>query len=327
MVKNINLCGLGNGLIDLLAHVSDEDVARLQLRKGEMTLVDYNTQAKALEYLKDKKQSRCSGGSAANTIIAFTAFGGKSAYKTVLGADEFGDFYADEFGKLGVELFAGRVSDMPTGVCLVLVTPDSERTMLTFLGATETFNKSNINEEAIARSEWLYIEGYKFSQLHSAEAVFEAVDIAKANKTKVALTFSDAFITENFRDSLEKVVDKSDLLFCNENEAKSYAKRETPEEAFEELSRQCSNIAVTYGVLGSKILWNKERVDIPSVKAIAVDSTGAGDMYAAGFLYGISSKNAAEYAGKLASLAASKVVAQIGARLGVDHKTLLKEII
>ena len=322
--KNMDLCGLGNALVDLQFEVNEDEFKEIGYGKGDMILVEEDKQILHLNKLKDKQNNRCSGGSAANTIIAFSQFGGKSAYMTVLGNDNLGSFYASEFKSLGIELNAEHLNDKQTGTCLVLITPDSERTMLTYLGATSEFGENNINEEIIKRSKWIYIEGYKFSEESSTKAIYKAVDIAKKHGTKIAVTFSDTFITEIFKNHLEYVVDNADLLFCNESEALSYTKAETIEAAFGMLSEKCPNLAVTKGSKGSLIRWEGKNYEIPTYPASPKDTTGAGDMYAAGFLYGIIKSDNPERAGHFASIASASVVSQFGARF--EEKTA-KEII
>ena len=185
MEKDIQLCGIGNGLVDLQYEVDFEILEQLNAKHGQMTLVEADWQEETLAKLSDRKHNRCSGGSAANTIIAFNKFGGKAAYITSLGGDEFGRFYGYEFTAMGIELKTKYTHEAPTGVCLVLITPDSERTMLSSLGASALFSADNIDNELIARSEWLYVEGYKFSQPKSATAVLLAVEEAKKNNTKM----------------------------------------------------------------------------------------------------------------------------------------------
>lgn len=320
MNKDLDLCGLGNALVDLQCEVSDSEFKKLGFERGSMNLIDLDKQKKIMSALKDKKFNRCSGGSAANTIIAYSQFGGKAAYKTILGKDEFGDFYANEFKELGIELSAEQLNTAPTGTCLVLITPDSERTMLTFLGATSNFAEDNVDEEVIARSEWLYVEGYKFSEESGTKAVYKAVELAKKHKTKIAVTFSDGFITDIFHSQLEHVVNNADLIFCNETEAMSYTKTENMNEAFGKLSGICPNLAVTKGADGSLIKWDGKKYEIPVYPANLKDTTGAGDMYAAGFFYGIVKTSSPEKAGSLGAIASAKVVSQLGARLSLESR-------
>jgi sugar/nucleoside kinase (ribokinase family) len=320
--KDIQLCGLGNGLVDLLYEVEYGLIDRLGLKKGEMRLVDKDLQSQLLKHLEGKPHHRCSGGSAANTIIAFTQFGGRSAYKTVLGSDEFGYFYASEFHSLGINLLAPHI-DEPTGTCIVLVTPDSERTMNTSLGATAHFGIEHISSEFIERSQWIYLEGYKFSAKSSTEALFYAIDLAQKFNTKVALTVSDVAIVTNFFDDVMKAIMNSDLLFCNENEAKALTESHSVVEAVSKLKKLIKNFVVTCGDKGSYVVFGEKEIDIPSYKATPIDTTGAGDMYAGGFMFGLINFNNIEFAGHLGSLAASKVVSQFGARLSGTFKEML----
>lgn len=327
MKKDIQLCGLGNGLIDLQYEVSFDRLNELNLKKGEMLLVDSEKQSEILKSFENEKQVICSGGSAANTVIAFSSLGGKSAYMTVLGKDDFGNYYSEEFKKLGIELAAPQIETDNTGTCIVFITPDSERTMHTALAATATFGAKNINPIFIERAQWLYIEGYKFSEQSSTEAIYIALDIAKSNNTKIAVTFSDLFITEIFKDNLQKVVDKSDLVFCNANEAMSYTKTNTIDDAYNTLCNIVPNVVLTNGAKGSLIRWNNEDLSIPSYKASPKDTTGAGDMFAGAFLFGISEYNDPKIAGHLASYLSARIVSQFGARLNEDPVALKNQLL
>jgi len=228
---------------------------------------------------------------------------------------------------MGISLRAPVINDMPTGTCLVLITPDSERTMFTNLGASAMFSIHDLDEEAIARAKWIYMEGYEFSEKSTSEAKFAATDIALKNKTKIALSFSDTFITENFKNSLMRVAEVSDLVFCNESEAQSFTKSDSTEDAFQRLCGISKSVAITRGANGSIIKWDTFALEAPAYPAKAIDSTGAGDMYAAGFLYGLISTESVDLAAHLGSYAASRIVAQIGARYRGDHIELKKKIL
>lgn len=327
MNKDIHLTGLGNGLVDIQFEISEEDLNDIGLRKGEMLLANAEKQKELLEKLSERVNHQCSGGSAANTIIAFSKFGGKAAYKTVLGNDIFGKFYAQEFKDLGIVLKAEFLITDPTGTCVVLITPDAERTMHTSLGATAKFTKDHLDEDIIARSEWLYVEGYEFSTPNGAEASLIATEMALKHNTKVAVTFSDHFITQGFRNDLLKVAEKSDLIFCNEHEAVSFTGEENTAKAFDKLCTKYKNVVVTKGASGSIVHWQGKNHQIPAYETKPLDTTGAGDMYAGGFLYGIISTGSAEKAGHLGSYASSRVVSQFGARLAEDHKGIVKSVI
>lgn len=327
MERDLDICGLGNGLMDLQCSVSDQEIKDFGLFKGEMRLVDKVNQTALLKNLKDRNFTKCSGGSAANTIIALAEFGGKAAYSTVLGNDEYGHYYSEEFKELGIKLISPFLDTEPTGTCLVLITPDSERTMYTCLGATAFLSKEHLNDEFIARTKWLYLEGYNFCAPNSTEALFYALNKAKEAGTKVALTFSDVFIIDSFNDNLKKVVPQCDLIFCNENEAKLYTGKESIDEAYITLCSQVPNVALTMGAEGSLIHWEGKDYKIPSYPANLIDTTGAGDMFAGAFMYGINYLNSAEQAGHLASLAAAKVVSQMGARMKENYKDLINQVL
>ncbi|MCX6154652.1 MAG: adenosine kinase [Candidatus Kapabacteria bacterium] len=326
MNKDIQLCGIGNGLVDFQFEVSFQELENLGYRRGEMRLIDITEVPDILFKVKDKKHNKCSGGSAANSVIAFTEFGGKAAYKTSLGDDDLGHFYSNEFKDMGIELRTAFLQSDPTGVCLVFITPDSERTMITALGATAKFDDKNLDSEIIKRSDWLYLEGYGFTQKPTTNAIYKAVDYALESGTKISVSFSDFFVTENFRDDLKYVVDRSDLVFCNETEALSYTQTTNLEDAFNFLSKTCPNLVITMGARGSKIKWGNQIYQIDPFETNSIDSTGAGDMFAGAFLFGMYKWNDAAKAGQLASLAASKVIAQLGARLKEDYNAILESI-
>ncbi len=319
-MKDIELCGLGNGLVDLQFVVSDDDLLAAGLNKGAMVLIDIESRNTLLNSFAHKEFYKVSGGSAANTLICFAQLGGKGAYKTVLGNDDFGTFYANEFHELGIILNSEHIDTAPTGVCVVFITPDSERTLYTCLAATDDFGVKNINEDIIARSEWLYIEGYKFTDPKSTAAIFQAIEIAKKHNTKIAVTFSDTFITELFKDNLLKVVEASDLVFCNESEALSFTNTDNADDAFKKLCKIAKNVAVTFGANGSKIMWEGNLYEIPSYKIDPVDTTGAGDSFAGAFFYGIIKNGDPIKSGHLASYISSQIVAQMGPRAKFDMK-------
>lgn len=326
-MKDIELCGLGNGLVDLQFLVSDEDLVKANLQKGAMILIDVDARNSLLQEFSSKDFHKVSGGSAANTIISFAQLGGKGAYKTVLGNDDFGYFYANEFKELGIVLNTEHIDTAPTGICVIFITPDSERTLYTCLAATANFGTQNINEDIIARSEWLYIEGYKFSEPNSTEAIFKAIDIARKHNTKISVTFSDTFITELFKDNVRKVVEVADMVFCNESEAKSFTQKDSSQDAFDELCKMTKNVAVTYGGDGSKIKWNGVIYDIPPYKVKPIDTTGAGDSYAGAFFYGIIKTGNPVAAGHLASYISSQIVSQMGPRAKFDMEDARNKIL
>ena len=326
MQKKYHLCALGNGLVDLQYRISNEVLDLVGIERGEMKLVSSEAQKIALDKLKGVDMHICSGGSAANTLIAFQNFGGKAAYFTSLGNDEFGHFYAKEFNEIGIDLFPYFYEDHPTGTCVVLITPDAERAMHTSLGATAFLQPEHINKQVIIDSEWIYLEGYELTTEGGAKALFKSLEVAKANGVKTALTFSDIFVIDIFKDNVAHIAKQADLIFCNEGEAKTFTGKEDSRTAFEELCSICPHVVMTLGAEGSLIKWDGVEYTIPSYPASPMDTTGAGDMFAAGFLYGIIHGMGPEKAGKLASLSAARIVSQMGARLNEDHRALINQI-
>lgn len=327
MKKNLQLTAIGNALIDLEYQIDYEVLDDLKLPKGEMRHTTHSHQKEIINKLNYKTFNQSSGGSAANTIISFRKFGGKSAYMTSLGNDDYGKIFKNEFLEHDIHLEAKIINSMPTGVCLVLITPDAERTMLTALGASSQFSIENLNEEIIKNSEWIYIEGYQLSTPQSAIACLEAAKFAKKASTKTAITFSDVFIIENYRETLEQLVSFSDLIFCNEAEALSFTRTNDIESAIKILSNQVPKFVITLGEKGSIIKWNKKLIDIPAYKVKPIDTTGAGDIYAGAFLYGIIHSGNPEKAGYMASYSSSRVITQMGAKLKDDHSKISQKFL
>lgn len=318
-MKNIQLTGIGNALVDIEYKVTEEELLGFGVNKGSMTLTDAARQHEMIAALGDRHAHRCSGGSAANTIIAFAQFGGKSAYSSILGADHYGEFYASEFRDMGIVLSADLVSGETTGSCLVLITPDSERTLNTTLAVNQHFCREHVREDIIRQSEWIYVEGYKLTDDNGVEAVDVALYYAKKHDTRVAVSCSDGFIVDVFGDTLRDVLKRTDLVFANEREATALANEEHAEDAYNKLSSDFSHVVVTNGALGSRVRWNGIEASVPAFAVEAVDATGAGDMYAGAFLYGVLHGHHPEHAARLASYASAQVVAQFGARLKASH--------
>lgn len=326
MNKTIDLCGIGNGLVDIQIEVDEKFIEQFSLNKGEMRLIDSENQQKIIEILKDFKIHKSSGGSAANTIITFAKFGGNAAYITSLGDDELGEFYSNEFKELNIELSAQKLYQQFTGTCLILITPDSERTMLTALGASAYLKPENIEERLIKNSKWIYIEGYEFTQKNSRDAIFTAIDMAKYYHTQISLTFSDVFIVENFRKDIIEATNKADLIFCNEKEAMKFSQIDDLNKVINFFELNTNNFVITKGKDGSIVKWQQNYYNIKAYPAIAKDTTGAGDTFAGAFLYGLIHKNSPILAGNLASYTSAKVVEQLGARLNYNFNIIKNKI-
>jgi sugar/nucleoside kinase (ribokinase family) len=307
--------GVGNALVDIQAQVNDETLERLKFAKGVMTLVDEPTQATVLNELDGTPINRCAGGSAANTLIGVADFGGKAAYAGKVGDDTLGEFCLADMRKMGVTIEVPP-ADGQTGTCVVLITEDAERTMLTHLGVSSTLSPADIDEDEIKKAKYVYIEGYLFTTTETKAAAYRAIELARKNNIKIAFTVSDPFLIEAFRDEFwELIKGPVDLLFCNLDEARSLTNRQDPIECAREIHKHAENVALTLGENGSLLMHEGEAIPIEGVDTNAIDTTGAGDMYAAGLLYGITNDLSWKQSGHLASHAAARIVAQLGARL------------
>jgi len=306
---------VGNALVDIQAQVSDETLESIGFPKGIMSLVDVDMQKKVLGAIDSLPTFRCAGGSTANSAIAVAQLGGKSAYAGKVGQDPIGDFFLEDIEGLGIASNVNR-SDKSTGTSVILITGDAQRTMLTHLGACQTLNEDDLDEALIGACKYVYVEGYLFSVPSSRQAALKTMEIAKSRGVKVAFTVSDPFLIQDHRDEfLELIEGPVDLLFCNEEEAKSLVKKTDSIDCAHELHRHAENVALTLGAKGSLIMHNGELIPIEGVEVDNVDTTGAGDMYAGGVLYGITNGMGWKKAGHIGSAAAARIVTQLGARL------------
>ncbi len=311
----LDVYGVGNALVDIEVHVSDEFLEEIDYAKGMMTLVDAETQKAILERLNGYSASRCAGGSAANTVFGVAGFGGKAAYSACIGRDEPGHVFQTDLTQLNVRNLAS-VIDGASGTCLVLITDDAQRTMLTSLGVSAKLGPDDIDEEAIREAAYVYIEGYLFASEPTRSAALRAIDIASKHDTKVAFTVSDPFLIQYHRDEFWQLIEGPvDLLFCNLEESRALTGLFDAVDCAREIHAHAENVALTMGPDGSVLMHNGDVIPIEGVSVDAVDTTGAGDMYAAGILYGITNGLTWEQSGRLASHAAARVVSQLGARL------------
>ncbi len=311
----INVYGVGNAIMDLQVQCDDAFLSANNIEKGIMTLTETADQQKILAALTKHDINYCSGGSAANTIVGIADMGGTVSYCGKTGSDNFGLQYASELRELGIH-FGAQASNEATGTCVVLITPDAQRTMLTNLGVSATLAPADIDEAMLKQAEYVYIEGYLFAGESTKQAALHAIDLAKKHNVKVALTISDPFLINFCRDEfLALIKGPVDLLFCNEDEASALTGEADPIDAAHVIHKDCANVALTLGKNGSIIMHQGEVIAIEGITIKAVDSTGAGDMYAAGVLYGITNGLTWKQAGHLASHAAAKIVSQLGARL------------
>jgi len=307
--------GVGNAIMDLQVQCDDAVLDSIGVEKGIMTLTEAAQQKHVLGGLASHPVNQCSGGSAANTIVGLADFGGKAAYACKVGNDAYGTQYLDEMRRLGIAVEVAP-SEGGTGTCVVLITPDAQRTMLTHLGVSATLGPDDINAAEIGKAKYVYIEGYLFAGDSTKAAALKAIKLAKEQGVKVALTVSDPFLIDLFRDQfIELIEGPVDLLFCNEQEARALTGFDNPVDCAQAIHKHAENVALTLGKNGSILMHQGEVIAVESMPVQAVDTTGAGDMYAAGVLYGITNGLSWQQAGPLGSHAAAQIVSRLGARL------------
>lgn len=319
--------GLGNALVDMEFEVTPDFLQKMDVQKGLMTLVDEARQAELVNNLNGLQHKRSCGGSAANTMIAVAQLGGSGFYSCKVANDELGEFYTKDLLSSGLKsnLSDGLTSGI-TGKCMVMITPDADRTMNTFLGITETFSEAELREEAIKNSKYIYMEGYLVTSPTGKAAAIKARDIAKANGVKTALTFSDPGIVGYFKTGFEEMVGEGvDIIFCNEAEAKSFTGTDDMNTAFEVMKKVAKTFAITTGAAGA-LLWDgSKEIQIVAAPVDAVDTNGAGDMFAGAFLYALTQGKSFGEAGKLACACSGKLVTQFAPRLKKEQTLDVKK--
>ncbi|WP_374762997.1 adenosine kinase [Yunchengibacter salinarum] len=315
------LC-MGNAIVDVIARVDDAFLDRHERIKGSMMLVDEATSAALYDAMPPAIER--SGGSAANTAVGIAAFGGAARYIGKVRDDQLGRVFSHDIRAAGVAFETPAASDGPaTATSMVLVTPDAQRTMNTYLGACVGLTVDDVDADAIKQAGILYVEGYLWDTPPQKEAVTRAMDIARENGVQVALTLSDSFCVDRFRAEFRALVEgRVDILFANEDELLSLYETQNLEEAKEQVRRCVDLVAVTRSEKGSIILHGDEGITVPALPTDVADSTGAGDLYAAGLLYALAAGLTLEQGGRLASMAAADVISYLGARPENDLRQL-----
>jgi sugar/nucleoside kinase (ribokinase family) len=317
--RDIDVVGIGNALVDVLSHETDAFVEAQGLVKGSMTLVDAD---RALEvYEAMAAGTEVSGGSAANTMVGVASLGGTAAYIGKVRDDQFGDIFVHDIRALGVEFDVSRaVVGDPTGRCMILVTPDGQRTMNTYLGASATLTPDDVDPALIARARAVYLEGYLWDPPQAKDAMRKAAALCEDDQI-VSLTLSDSFCVERHHDSfLDLIATHVDLLFANEHELAALTGEHDDIHTAVASARELVELAaITRGAAGSIVVTPDDAIVVPaSPVAHRVDTTGAGDLYAAGFLHGLTHGHDLATCGALGSLAAAEVIGHLGPRPETD---------
>ena len=316
MSRTYDVYGVGNALVDIQYVVEPETLQKLEIDKGIMTLVDQERQRQITEALDAKPVNSASGGSAANTMIGVAQFGGRPYYACQLGNDSWGDFYQLDLHSAGVATNPDNRGDGPTGQCLVMITPDADRTLNTFLGISGELDASQIEEEIVADSQFVYLEGYLLTSDNGDAACRRSQELARKHGTGVSLTLSDPAIVDFCRERFDHLVAAGiDLLFCNEEEARAFTGADDRDASCDRLADMVTAAWITCGADGAILVTNGGRELIPSTPVTAVDTTGAGDLFAGGVLFGLTNTYSDADAGRLGAYAAAQVVSQYGPRL------------
>ena len=322
--KKIDVLGIGNAIIDVIANADDTFLSNHNLNKGSMTLVDETVSKNIYASMENKVQM--SGGSAANTIFGISQLGCKSAFIGKRSNDELGNIFHADLANSDID-FTTRPLDTgePSARCLILVTSDAERTMATFLGSSSKLTLEDINEEQIASSKIVYLEGYLFDPEEAQEAFQKAAEYARMHNAKVAFTLSDAFCVERHRENMKDFVKNNvDILFSNEGEIKSLYETDILEGAYKLLKEDVAIGVVTQGDKGAAIIEQKAIHKIEAFSTKVIDTTGAGDFFAAGFLAGLSKNLDVMKAGVMGAACSAEIISHYGGRPENNLKQYIK---
>ncbi len=318
-----DLVGIGNALVDFEVQVDDAFIEQISVTKGGMTLSSAAEQKKVLEALQSRPRKISSGGSAANTVHGASVLGANSYYLGRVANDENGKHYTEDMRTCGVGFCGPGADEQGTGTCVILVTPDTERTMLTNLGVSASLHPENVDETIVRNSRAVYVEGYLWTGDETRQAGQEMAWLAKEEGIPVSFTLSYAFVVNSFRDSLVDFIEGTvDILFCNEVEAKAMTGESDSLVAFKKLQKMVDTVFLTLGSKGSLVgKRGQEPVEVRTFPVKAVDTTGAGDLFAAGSLYGILKGLSLEESAIIGSYCAAQVVSHMGGRLPVHSHT------
>lgn len=321
----LDVVGIGNAIVDVLARAETELLEDFGLTPGSMNLID-SEQADAL-YAQMGPAVEVSGGSAANTIAGIAGLGGKGGFIGKVANDQLGSVFTHDIQSLGVQFETPvATTGAPTAVSYILVTPDGQRTMNTYLGACQDLSPDDVDPDTIRAAQVTYLEGYLWDPPGAKEAFLKAIDIAHQAGRKISLTLSDMFCVDRYRiEFLHLLETHIDILFANDTEVMALYGVDTFEEAVARVRVDADVAALTRSADGSVILTNGERFDIAAAPATVEDTTGAGDLYAAGFLYGFTQGMPLGRCGEIASLCAGEIISHVGARAEVDLKAMIAE--
>ena len=328
MVKQYDVYGIGAALLDTECRVSDQFLETAGIEKGVMTLVDEKRQSEILISLAARENDfvRKCGGSVCNSIVAAGLLGSDTFFSGKVADDADGNIFMRELTAAGVDFHSVKSEAGVTGKCLVMITVDAERTMNTFLGASAQLSKREIDDSALLNSEWLYIEGYLATSIKHTEMAADIIKFAKASSVKVALSLSDPFVVEAYADNLRQIIGTGvDHIFCNKAEAIAFTGTSNEDEAASDLCKYSISHVVTSGADGARCFDGEHMIFSQGIEVDAIDTNGAGDMFAGAFLFAITSGKSYQWAADFANVCASMVVKKFGPRLDKDDFEMLKD--
>lgn len=328
-MSQYHVYGLGNALVDMEYQVTPEELKKMGIDKGVMTLMDVDQQSELMVWLSEHHVHRSAGGSAANSVIALSQLGGKGYYTCKVADDELGHLYADDLKANGVDTNAADLrEDGHTGRCIVFVTPDADRTMATYLGITGGLGRHELDPAALRASDYLYMEGYLATSATAREAAVRARGIAEEAGVKTALSLSDPNIVTHFKDQLIEMIGPGiDLVFANEDEAQGITATGSLEDAIAYMKSIGKEFVITRGPNPSLVWDGQELIEIAAHNVEPLDTVGAGDMFAGAFLYGLTQGWSHRAAGDLASAASARLIQTYGPRLtAAETRGVLAEV-
>jgi sugar/nucleoside kinase (ribokinase family) len=327
-MSHYHLYAIGNALVDSEYEVTDEHLGAMGVDKRHMTLIDGNRRAELLRHVTGHMPRRTGGGSAGNTVTAVAQLGGKAFYSCRVADDELGQFYADDLAHNGVatNLSHTRAQHGQTGCCMVFVTPDAERSMCTFLGATAELEENALHPKDIARSRVYYMEGYLAASPTGLAAALKGRQLAVEAGVSLAATLSDVSMINFCRPGLEAILAGGlDYLFCNEEEAQVWCGSQDMAEIVQAMGALARTVCITRGPKGCLLIEQGATTEVPTTPVQAVDTNGAGDMFAGAFLFGVTHGYTLEQAASLGNRCAAAVVSQHGNRLTPDQMLAIKQ--
>ena len=322
--KKVDLIGLGNAIVDIIVNIEDEFLEINNLDKGSMNLINSDESQRLLENCKVIKQ--ISGGSSANTVVCLAELSNAVQFIGRVKKDQFGDFFSSDIKKSKTIFNTPPTNEgASTAHSIILITPDAQRTMCTYLGASIEFETEDIDFSVIKKSKYLYLEGYLWDSELAKNAFLKAAQIAKLSNTKIILSLSDSFCVDRHRESFLELIDNYvDIVFCNESEVLSLFKKDKLASSQEDLSSLCELVIVTLGSNGSLII-NKNDIQViqSTARGKVIDTTGAGDIYAGGFIHGLINNYSLKKSGEIGSICAGEIITQLGSRSNIDFRELI----